>query len=77
MRDLPTGTVTLLCTDIEGSTRLLEELGEGYRETPAEHPRVLRDAFQAHGGVEVDTQATPSICGRHVRPQQQLEAVAS
>ncbi len=54
---LPTGTVTFLFTDIEGSTRLLHALGpDAYAETLAEHRRVLRDAFTAHGGVEVDTQ---------------------
>ncbi len=54
---LPTGTVTFLFTDIEGSTRLIEELGEeGYVEALAEHRRLLRGAFAAHGGVEVDTQ---------------------
>jgi predicted ATPase/class 3 adenylate cyclase len=56
MRDLPTGTVTLLFTDIEGSTRLLDELGERYGEVFAEHQRALRTAFQDHGGVEVNTQ---------------------
>jgi len=56
-RDLPTGTVTFFFSDVEGSTKLLHELGaEGYGETLAEHRRVLRDAFAAHGGVEVDTQ---------------------
>ena len=55
-RSLPTGTVTLLFTDIEGSTRLLHELGDGYADALAEHRRALRDAFGAHGGVEVDTQ---------------------
>ncbi len=55
--DLPSGTVTFLFTDIEGSTKLLHELGaEKYGEALAEHRRVLRDAFVAHGGVEVDTQ---------------------
>ncbi len=54
---LPSGTVTLLFTDIEGSTRLIEELGEdGYVQALAEHRRLLRGAFSAHGGVEVDTQ---------------------
>jgi predicted ATPase/class 3 adenylate cyclase len=53
----PTGTVTLLFTDVEGSTRLLHELGAlAYADALAEHRRVLRDAFAAHGGVEVDTQ---------------------
>ena len=56
-RDLPSGTVTLLFTDIEGSTKLLHELGaEAYAEALAEHRQTLRDAFTSHGGVEVDTQ---------------------
>ena len=56
-RDLPSGTVTFLFTDVEGSTRLLQELGAaGYANALMEHRRVLRGAFGAHGGVEVDTQ---------------------
>ena len=56
-RELPAGNVSLLFTDIEGSTRLIEELGEsGYVDALAEHRRLLRAAFSAHGGVEVDTQ---------------------
>src|SRR5438034_10455434 len=56
-RDLPSGIVTLLFTDIEGSTKLLHELGaEGYAQALAEHRRLMRDAFARHGGVEVDTQ---------------------
>jgi predicted ATPase len=55
--DLPFGTVTFLFTDVEGSTKLLHELGaEGYAQALAEHRRVLREAFARHGGVEVDTQ---------------------
>ena len=55
--ELPTGTVTFLFTDIEGSTRLLEELGpDAYGPALAEHRRALRVAFTAHDGVEVDTQ---------------------
>ena len=46
----------MLFTDIEGSTRLLEELGDGYPAALGEHRRVLREAFARHGGVEVDTQ---------------------
>src|SRR5436305_15280459 len=53
---LPTGTVTFLFTDIEGSTRLLHELADGYAAALAEHRRLLRDAFERHRGVEVDTQ---------------------
>jgi predicted ATPase/class 3 adenylate cyclase len=56
MVDVPTGTVTLLFTDIEGSTKLLHELGDRYADVLAEHRRLLREAFQGHGGVEVDTQ---------------------
>jgi predicted ATPase len=54
--ELPTGTVTFLFTDIEGSTRLLQELGDGYAEVLAEHRRILREAWQDHDGAEVDTQ---------------------
>jgi class 3 adenylate cyclase len=53
---LPSGAVTLLFTDIEGSTRILQQLGERYGEALLEHRRLLREAFQHHGGVEVDTQ---------------------
>ena len=57
MRELPDGTVTFLFTDIEGSTRLLHELGEtSYAGALAEHRTVLREAFARNGGVEVDTQ---------------------
>src|SRR3990170_1727533 len=55
--DLPSGTVTFLFTDVEGSTRLLHALGaEAYADALATHRRTLRDAFTAHGGIEVDTQ---------------------
>jgi predicted ATPase/class 3 adenylate cyclase len=55
--DLPAGTVTVLFTDIEGSTRLIAELGEeGYVQALTEHRRLLRGTFAEHGGVEVDTQ---------------------
>ena len=56
MAELPTGTVTFLFTDIEGSTKLLHELGDGYADVLAEHRWILRDEFAAHDGVEVDTQ---------------------
>jgi hypothetical protein len=57
MTELPTGTVTFLFTDVEGSTRLLHELGaEVYAEALAEHRRLVREACVAEGGVEVDTQ---------------------
>src|SRR5687768_7105691 len=55
--DLPSGTVTFLFTDVEGSTRLLHALGaEGYADALATHRRILREACTAYGGVEVDTQ---------------------
>jgi predicted ATPase len=57
MRALPSGTVTFLFTDIEGSTALLHELGAaGYAQSLDSHRRALREAFVARGGVEVDTQ---------------------
>jgi predicted ATPase/DNA-binding SARP family transcriptional activator len=68
--DLPTGTVTFLFTDAEGSTELLARLGTGeYSEALAEHRRLLRAAFSAAGGREVDMQgdsffvAFPSAAG--------------
>src|SRR5438445_979355 len=56
MRDLPTGTVTLLFTDIEGSMRLLQQLGERYVEVLEECRQLLHTAFHTSGGHEVDTQ---------------------
>ena len=53
---LPTGTVTFLFTDIEGSTVLLQRLGDTYGRVLEEHRRLLRAAFQASGGSEIDTQ---------------------
>jgi class 3 adenylate cyclase len=68
--DLPAGTVTFLFTDVEGSTKLLHELGsEAYAVALAEHRRVVREAFARHGGIEVDTQgdaffiAFPTVAG--------------
>lgn len=54
--NLPTGTVTLLFTDIEGSTRLLQSLGEDYAEALGQHRDLLRAAFEKWDGTEVDTQ---------------------
>ena len=54
--ELPTGTVTFVFTDIEGSTRLLSEIGsERFAERLMEHRRLVRAAVDAHGGVEVGT----------------------
>jgi predicted ATPase/class 3 adenylate cyclase len=54
-RALPTGTLTFLFTDLEGSTRLLSELGDAYGELLEAHRRLIRDAVAAHGGVEFGT----------------------
>jgi predicted ATPase/class 3 adenylate cyclase len=54
--DLPTGTVTFLFTDIEGSTRMLQELGEGYRAVQDRHAELVREAIGAEGGHEVRTE---------------------
>jgi len=54
--NLPTGTVTLLFTDIEGSTRLLQQLGEGYEAVLVDCRRLMRTAFQQWNGYEVDTE---------------------
>jgi class 3 adenylate cyclase len=54
--DLPTGTVTLLFTDIEGSTQLMRQLGDAWPEAHADHRRLLRKAVGGAGGREVDTQ---------------------
>jgi predicted ATPase/class 3 adenylate cyclase len=56
MAELPQGTVTLVFTDIEGSTRLLASLGSRYEAVLADHRKLLRAAFSSHAGIEVDTQ---------------------
>jgi predicted ATPase/class 3 adenylate cyclase len=83
-QDLPTGTVTFLFTDVEGSTRLLRQLGpQRYAEALAGHRRVLRDAFVAEGGVEVDTQgdaffvAFPTAAGAAASARVGQRALAS
>jgi predicted ATPase len=82
--DLPAGIVTFLFTDVEGSTQLLHELGaEGYAQALAEHRRILREAFRAYGGVEVDTQgdaffyAFPSATGALDAAREGQEALLS
>ncbi len=82
--DLPSGTVTFAFTDVEGSTRLLHELGpEGYAEALATHRKVVRDACAANGGVEVDTQgdaffiAFPTAAGALSAAAEMTSALAS
>src|SRR5205823_5908519 len=54
--ELPTGTVTLLFSDVDRSTELVKRLGERYGDVLAQHRDLLRHAFNAHQGVEIDTQ---------------------
>jgi class 3 adenylate cyclase len=56
MAELPSGTVTFLLTDIEGSTRMLHELRDRYGGVLETHARILRAALEEHGGREIDTQ---------------------
>ena len=56
MAKLPTGTVTFLFTDIEGSTRLLQQLGDRYAAVLDEHAAIMRRAIAEGGGVEVSTE---------------------
>ena len=56
MSSLPSGTVTFVFSDIEGSTALLKQLGERYDTVLSDHRRLMREHFGEHGGVEIDTQ---------------------
>ena len=83
-QDLPSGTVTFLFTDVEGSTELLHDLGaEAYAGALAEHRRVIREACASEGGVEVDTQgdafffAFPTAPGALAAASALTEALAS
>ncbi len=62
MSALPTGTVTFLLTDVEGSTRLVQQAGPDYPRLLADARRILRDATAAHGGVEVDAHGDELLC---------------
>src|SRR6266516_6668600 len=83
-RDLPSGTVTFLFTDVEGSTRLLHKLGaEAFSAALLEHRLILRQTFARHGGVEVDTQgdaffvAFPTASGAVDAAREAQEALRS
>ena len=56
MSEPPSGTVTLLFSDIEGSTKLLRRTGDAYAELLAEHRRLLREEFARHRGYEMDNE---------------------
>ncbi len=55
-KGLPSGTVTFLFTDIEGSTRLVRDLGDAYSELLDQHHRLLRKVWTRHRGIEVLTE---------------------
>jgi class 3 adenylate cyclase len=75
--ELAPGTLTFVFTDVEGSTRLLRQLREGYGSVLAEHQRLLRDAVSAHGGHEVDAHGD-SFFAAFPRPREAvLAAVAA
>jgi predicted ATPase len=81
---LPSGTVTFLFTDVEGSTKLLHELGaEGFAEALAEHRKVIRGACARQGGFEVDTQgdafffAFPTALGALAAAEEMTRELAS
>ncbi|HYM66393.1 MAG TPA: adenylate/guanylate cyclase domain-containing protein, partial [Patescibacteria group bacterium] len=59
---LPTGTVTFLFTDIEGSTRLMQEVGERYVELQVVHHELLREAFRSNEGRELRTEGDSFFC---------------
>jgi class 3 adenylate cyclase len=62
MPALPSGTVTFVFSDVEGSTGLLKRLGERYGEVITEHRRIVRETVGAHGGLEIDTQGDSFFC---------------
>nr|MBA3333091.1 hypothetical protein [Actinomycetota bacterium] len=55
MQALPSGTVTFVFTDIEGSTELLKQLGSGYGDVLGTHRQIVRETFVAANGIEIDT----------------------
>jgi predicted ATPase/class 3 adenylate cyclase len=73
MADLPTGTVTFLFTDLEGSTRLWEQYPDAMKAALAHHDDILRDAIASHGGVIVKTTGD----GAHAAFAQARGAVAA
>ena len=70
-RSLPTGTVTFLFTDIEGSTKLVQALGDRYAEVLSTHRQIVRSAIEREGGTEVGL-----LFGRHHFAPVPLETLA-
>ena len=74
---LPTGTVTFLFTDIEGSTRLLQQLGDAYPEVLSEHHRLLRGAVESAGGVAIGSEGDSLFASFARAPSGLAAAVAA
>lgn len=75
--DLPTGTVTFLFSDIEGSTRLVQALGDRFVDVLETQQRLLREAFRAHDGVELGTEGDSFFVVFPTAPQAVSAAVAA
>ncbi len=76
MRDLPTGVVTFLFTDIEGSTRLLMQLGEQYGRALEVHHEVIRSALRDHDGIEFGT-AGDAVFAAFISPEDGVAAAVT
>lgn len=77
MAGLPSGTVTLLFTDVDHSTDLVKRLQEAYGDVLARHRELLRAACSEHGGTEVDTQGDSFfVVFEHARPAVEAAVVA-
>jgi class 3 adenylate cyclase len=76
MADLPTGTVTFLFTDIEGSTRMLQELGARYNGVQEEHASIVRGAIEGSGGVVARVEGD-SFFAAFRNPVQALDAAVT
>src|SRR5690348_10466822 len=77
MAELPTGTVTFLFTDVEGSTRLLRDLGDRYASVLKQHQVIIRQAIAAAGGVEVGTEGDSFFAAFSTAPAAVAAAVAA
>lgn len=77
MAELPTGTVTFLFTDIEGSTRVIQDVGDSrYAQALADHGRILREVFEAGQGYVIETQGDAFLVSFHRARDAVLVAVA-
>lgn len=73
--ELPSGTVTFLFTDVEGSTRLLQALGDGYVDALNQHSRIIEDAVSGNDGLVVNTEGDAYFCVFHQAPDAAAAAV--